>query len=239
MDIQDTFRRYELKYLLNENQYAAFRAQTSGLLAVDRYGETTISSIYYDTPDSQLIRSSLEKPVYKEKLRLRAYGDASDDSTVFVEVKKKYLGIVYKRRVGMKLFEAEDYLDRLAPAPKPGQVTAEIDDLLSFYAALEPAMLIAYDRTALAGTEKPDLRVTFDRNIRWRDTELDLRAGSDGELLLKPGQRLMEIKITDAMPLPLARTLSELGIYPTSLSKYGEAYLNSQKENRVGVTACA
>ena len=226
---QDIFKRYEKKYLLNPDQYKRLKQRLEGKLEPDRFGKSTISNIYFDTPDHCLIQRSLEKPVYKEKLRLRSYGTPGMSDTVFVELKKKYKSIVYKRRVDMSLKEAVHYLYDLKPYEKPSQITKEIDWFLSYYEGISPAMFISYDRTALYSIEDPNLRITFDRNILWREEDLKLDYGVWGDSLLEQGQRVMEIKIPDAMPLWLSHILDDLQIYPTSLSKYGRGYQESLK----------
>ena len=104
------FERYEKKYLLDENQYTELQKVLKGRFQIDNYGKTTINNIYYDTPESLLIRRSIEKPVYKEKLRVRSYGKADSETQVFIELKKKYKGIVYKRRTSMKLRHSDALL---------------------------------------------------------------------------------------------------------------------------------
>ncbi len=225
---QGTFKRYEKKYLVNMEQYRQLLQRSQNRLMADEYGETTICNIYFDTPDRRLIRASLEKPVYKEKLRLRSYGTPSSQDMVFVELKKKYKEVVYKRRVQMDLESAEHYLYDHAPAVRPSQITKEIDWFLNFYHDLQPAMYISYERTALYGLEDSKLRITFDRNILYRQEELWLECGVWGNLILEEGYRLMEIKIPGAIPLWLTRILNELMIYPASFSKYGRGYRHSQ-----------
>ena len=187
MDYQDIFERHEIKYLLTEETYRELRARLDSFMAVDQYGETTILNIYYDTPNSRLIRRSLEKPVYKEKLRLRCYGVPGSESPAFLEIKKKYKGIVYKRRIAMPYKDAVGYMDCGKPVPEPSQISREIDYFRRFYKELQPKMVIACERIAMAGIQDPELRITFDRNIRWRDTGLDLRQGSEGRRI--PGRR--------------------------------------------------
>lgn len=231
---QATFERFEKKYLLNGRQYREIRERTGDRLVTDEYGESTICNIYFDTPDARLIRTSLEKPVYKEKLRLRSYGIPGKDAPVFVELKKKYKGVVYKRRESMMLSEAEAYL---LFREKPGfesQVIREIDWFMSYYGSVRPAMYISYKRIAQYDMENPALRVTFDSDICWREEELDLRKGAWGQPVLDGGQRLMEIKIPGAMPLWLGDILDELSIYPVSFSKYGRAYQASVLEGEAG-----
>lgn len=226
---QDTFKRYEVKYLISEKKYKMLRKELQDKLKVDSYGDSTICNIYFDTPDHLLIRTSLEKPIYKEKLRLRSYGTPQEGDKVFVEIKKKYKGIVYKRREKMELHAAEKYLYDMVPASKPSQITREIDWFLKFYQDLIPAMYISYNRIAMYGVEDSALRVTFDSNILWREEALWLSAGIWGNKLLEEGQRLMEIKIPGTMPLWLSHTLDQLEIYPTSFSKYGNGYQESCK----------
>lgn len=226
---QETFKRYELKYLLDDTQYRLLKQKLQEKMSVDHYGKVTICNIYFDTPDRRLIKTSLEKPIYKEKLRLRSYGTPVEGNKVFVELKKKYKGIVYKRREKLELFEAERYLYEKVPVEKQTQITKEIDWFMKSYKALEPAMYISYDRVAMYGKEDSELRVTFDSNILWREEELWLGRGAWGNEILKEGQRLMEIKIAGTMPLWLAHTLNELKIYPTSFSKYGRAFIQSEE----------
>ena len=223
---KDTFQRIETKYLLEDFQYRALRERLEGMARVDEYGKTSILNIYYDTPNFKLISTSLEKPVYKEKLRLRTYGIPEDDTRAFIEIKKKFKGIVYKRRIGMDYSDALDYLNKGVPAKKQSQISNEIDYFKQYYKGLRPAMAISYDRIAMAGIEDPELRITFDENIRWRVDHLDLKYGNVGQDILKPGQHLMELKIAGAMTMEMAHILDELSIRQTSFSKYGRGYVD-------------
>ena len=222
-NIQRCFQRYEKKYLLNLEQYQKIRAGLAPYMEADEHGRYTICNLYYDTPDFQLIRASLDKPVYKEKLRMRSYGVPADGDSVFVELKKKYKGVVYKRRTALEAGEALDYLaGRCSPRAKD-QICREIDWFLGRYHPV-PQVFIAYDREALAGLEDRVLRVPFDSDLRWRDTALDLRSGDGGERITSRDQILMEIKIPGSAPVWLSRLLSENSVFPTSFSKYGVCY---------------
>lgn len=220
-----TFKRYEKKYLLSREKYEALRAQLDSHIVPDEYFQSTVCSIYYDSDDYTLIRRSIEKPVYKEKLRLRSYNTPGPDGTVFVELKKKFKGLVYKRRITMTNSQAMAYLSGEAPAPVESQMTHELDWFLHEN-RVKPKVLIACDRTAYVDKENSELRFTFDENMRFRQTELDLTAGSHGELIIEPGMVLMELKIPGAAPVWLARMLSELEIFATGFSKYGTCYTN-------------
>ena len=227
---QGIFERYEKKYLLTAEQYRKVRTALDGIMEVDDYGETTILNIYYDTPDYRLIRRSLEGPVYKEKLRLRCYGIPQEDSPAFIELKKKYRGIVYKRRISVPYREGVRFLQNGETAES--QIGKEVSYFRKVHTGLEPKMVIACERIAMAGVQDPDLRITFDRNIRWRDHDLDLTAGSDGKMVMEKGQILMEVKIKDALSYRFARLFSESGIFPCSFSKYGRAYQQYLTEER-------
>lgn len=219
------FERVERKFLLTPRQYEGLMRTLPEYMQADQYGESTILSLYLDTEDSLLIRRSLEKPVYKEKLRLRSYGVPREMDNVFLEVKKKVRGVVYKRRICLPLAQAMECLAQGSVPAAGGQIGREIAYMLRRY-RLRPAVLLAYDRTAYAELEPSpnQLRITIDRDIRSRQTDLDLRLGSAGELLLAPGMRLMEIKTAHAIPLWLCAALDQNEIRPTSFSKYGRVY---------------
>lgn len=223
--VQKVFNRYEKKFLLDETQYEKIRAALTPYMEVDAYGLYNIRNIYYDTPDYELIRTSLEKPQYKEKFRVRCYGQPDEDAKLFLEIKKKYKGLVNKRRITLKREEAKDYLLRGKKPAEQSQIFWEIDYFLSHY-PLEPKLYLAYDRIALFGKEDAEFRVTFDQNIRSRTEHLTLESDEDTEELLKPGYHLMEVKILNAMPLWFVQILSELEIRSVSFSKYGNIYLN-------------
>lgn len=234
MRIEDTFQRTEKKYLVTDRQWKQLKSVLEPYMELDAYGLYTICNIYYDTNSYELIRNSLEKPVYKEKLRLRSYGTPNKDSKVFLEIKKKYKGVVYKRRIAVSLQNALNYLKE-GTIPKGEynhQIFSEIDYFIKFYQP-KPVLYLAYDRIAYAGKEDSHLRLTVDRNIRSREEELSLEAGDRGELLLPPDVRLIEIKTSKAFPMWLARALSEFKIYPVSFSKYGRVYQEKlEKEKR-------
>ena len=226
METTCVFKRIEKKYLLSEEKYDALFRRIGEHLRPDAFGRSTVLSLYLDTPDHRIIRNSIEATDYKEKLRLRSYGTAGAESEVFLELKKKYKGVVYKRRAVMTLAEAENYLAQ-GIKPRESQIMSEIDWAMKLYGRPKPAMLIACEREACFDGEHPDLRLTFDRGIRYRERELQLRSGSAGTLLLPENTVLLEIKTGGAMPLWLAHALDAETILPGSFSKYGEAYTRS------------
>ena len=216
-------QRYELKYLLSERQTEYLRRALEGKMQIDAFGLTSIASLYYDTPDRRLIRASMEKPAFKEKLRLRSYGLASEDSPVYLELKRKYDGVVYKRRVQTTIPQAERFLADAGEIGPDGQISREITYFRDFYRTLEPACLIIYDRTAYFQPDG-DLRLTVDLNPRYRMEGLSLTESMEGLPLLGDGRSILEVKVQQAMPLWLSAILSEGKIMKSSFSKYGEAY---------------
>lgn len=219
------FERIERKYLLCSEQRRALETVLTKNLLADERGLQTIANIYYDTPDYALIRHSLDKPVYKEKLRIRSYGRTSETDMVYVELKKKLKGIVYKRRTQMPLNAAERFLQTSGMSGDMNQIEREIDQFCTIQ-SLQPAAFVAYERVAWMDPAGSGLRVTMDDNIRCRCSNLRLNQPFEGVQLLREGQILMEVKIPGAMPYWLAATLSDLKIYPVSFSKYGTYYKN-------------
>lgn len=243
-----TFQRREVKFLLSAEQFAALLTVVNDHMNPDSYcldgKEYGIYNIYYDTPENLLVRRSIEKPYYKEKLRLRSYySPAAPDSSVFLEVKKKIGGIVTKRRVSMTLQEADAYVQtRVKPYYErfiDRQVMREMDIFLNFYGTLQPRQYISYQRAAYFGKDDPEFRLTFDRQITARRYDLTLAKESYGEQIILPDHRIMEIKVPGSIPLWMSKALSELEIRRISFSKYGTAYKNhvrrlaeEQKEER-------
>lgn len=216
-------KRYELKYIISREQELFFRESIKDHMQPDSFGLTSIGTLYYDTPDYRLINASIEKPLFKEKLRLRSYGLATDETPVFLELKRKAYGIVYKRRVQSTIPLVKKFLDGEGDICAGGQINREITYFRDHYGALAPTCLIIYDRTAFF-EPGGDLRLTIDNDPRYRVDDLDLRVSMKGTSLLPPGYSVLEIKVQEAMPLWLAHILDKGKIYKASFSKYGEAY---------------
>ena len=235
---QTIFKRYEIKYMLTRNQYLELKKEMAKYMIADIHGKNTNCSLYYDTPEHLLIRRSMEGPLYKEKLRLRSYGVAKADSKVYIELKKKFEGVVYKRRVEMTEEESTRYLVN-GESGMDTQITREIDYCMERYHGLAPSCFLSYDREAYYGKDDHEFRMTFDENILWRDYDLNLHSGTYGEPILEPDQVLMEVKVLDHMPMWLVKFLSGNQIYKTSFSKFAKAYermMEKPKEtNRKGV----
>lgn len=234
MEIITVFQRVEKKYLLTAAQKETLLSEIGDRLIADTYGKSTVCSLYLDTPDRRIIRDSidakgLEKPAYKEKLRLRSYGTPSSETNVFFEIKKKYRGVVYKRRVILPLSKATIYLNG-GEKPLESQIMNEIDWTMKFYGFPTPSMLLSCRREAYVFAENPLLRITFDTHLRYRDTDLDLSMGAHGTSLLPDDTVIMELKTDGALPLWLCHTLDKHRLYPSSFSKYGTAYLKTLKK---------
>lgn len=230
MTYQSTFKRYEMKYLLTNRQKQEIIKAMRPYMKLDKYGHTTIRNIYYDTENFRLIRRSLEKPVYKEKLRIRSYSAAAFDDPVFVELKKKYKKVVYKRRLTLSERDAMNCFNSGASLPVKSQIADEIEYFRSFYEGLRAAVFLTYEREAFYETGGGDFRVTFDENILYRDHDISLGAEIYGVPLLEKGCSLMEIKTSGGIPLWMTEVLNDLKVYQTSFSKYGAAYRDMMKK---------
>lgn len=237
--MEESFARVETKFMLTPDQEEAIEAGLCrrGFSRTD-FGSPAVQSLYYDTPDHRMIRDSLERPLYKEKLRLRAYGPPGAQSTSFVEVKKKYDGVVYKRRVALPLRDAYDGLSRECLPEDAGQVGREALWLVKHY-GLVPSVVIAYDRHAWFNAREPGVRITFDRNLAFRNHDLDLTSQAENTVFTRPDQRLMEIKTGGTYPLWLTRLLWDTRVKRIHYSKYGYAYQhyiqNRNSESMKGV----
>lgn len=228
----DVFRRRELKYLVNPQQRVVLEKACAERMVPDKYGQKTICNLYYDTDDYRLIRHSLEKPVYKEKLRLRSYGRIGPGVDVFLEMKKKYKGIVYKRRVRVSQTEAFAFMNRTAPLPKDTQIGRELTYFRDFYENLSPKVYLSYQRKAWFDPNDGGFRVTIDWDIRYRTSDLDLYAHTDGRQILDPDMSVLEVKASGGIPVWLMELLSELKLHKISISKYGRAYEQLLQESR-------
>jgi len=235
----EVFNRHESKFLINSDVYKEVEKRLLQYMEIDVYNKDhefyTISNLYFDTKDNNLIRHSLSSPKYKEKLRLRAYGVPNEDEEVYLEIKKKICGLTNKRRTKLKLLESYNFV---ATGKRPDyksymnkQVLKEIEYILKIY-DLEPKLYLAYDRKAFFGKVNRDLRITFDSNIRTRRYDLKLESGDHGENLLDKGTCIMEVKAENNIPIWLSNLLSEYKIYKTSYSKYGKEYEKLLLNNR-------
>ena len=223
--IQTVFNRVETKYLLTKLQAERLIKKISQNVKPGEYPYSKICNIYFDTNNSELIRKSIEKPIYKEKIRLRSYGIPNKKDKVFLEIKKKFDGIVTKRRIALNLEEVYKYLEKGKTPDTNKQILNELDYCFKKY-NLKPSMYISYERYSYSSKEDEQFRITFDTNITSRDYDLQLEKGDYGLSLFGEDLYLMEVKALESMPLWFTKALSELKIYPISFSKYGKIYEN-------------
>ena len=242
----EVFNRREIKYMLTDDDKDALLSIIGEYMDADSFnkgGKTySICNLYLDTSSDELIRKSLEKPEFKEKIRLRSYGIVKPTDKVFLESKKKFGGVVNKRRTNCILQDAYEYFERgtvstnrLGTDGKPvrmnQQVMREIDYIMHLY-NLKPKVFISYERLAFFEKDNSDFRLTIDTNIQTRRTDLRLDTAAYGDQLLQSGQWLMEAKAFKAFPLWFVRCLSSRRIFQVSFSKYGMEYRKYRELNK-------
>ena len=221
---QSVFRRIETKYILTPAEFKSLLALVAPYIQKDRYFKATNCSVYYDTDGRYLAIHSLEKPLYKEKIRVRSYNvPKSLDDPIFIEIKKKYAGVGHKRRIVTTLRDFYHYEKTGELQTENPQIKAELDHCFKFY-HLKPALYVAYDRLSFCSKDDEHFRLTFDQNVRSRETDLKLECGDKGQNYFEHGEIVMEVKALDAYPIWFTRALSNLKIYPASFSKYGRIY---------------
>lgn len=224
INIIETFKRLEKKYLLTEKEYDQLLDRIYSYIEKDKYFESKISTIYFDTDNYDLIRKSVDKPLYKEKVRLRSYGIPKENDNVFFEIKKKYKGMCNKRRIIVKYIDIKNYLNNNIVPICNTQIIKEIDYCMKFY-KLKPVLYLAYDRNSYYEKNNKNFRLTFDINLRFKTKNLFLDDNSKCQNYFDEKIYIMEIKTLDSIPLWFVKVLSDLKIYPTSFSKYGSIYL--------------
>lgn len=229
--MQTVFNRVEKKYLLNQTEYELLLKKMKPYMVPDQYSKSVICNIYFDTDNFDLIKRSIEKPIYKEKVRLRSYEIPNLNTTTFLEIKKKYKKQVNKRRISLPLREIYAFLEN---PTETSQIEREIAYTLKFY-NLKPMVYIAYNRLAFCERNNTNFRITFDHNIRYRLDNLKLELGDSGKTILPDGTYIMEVKANFNYPLWFSALLSELHIYPTTFSKYGKVYQTILKEEKIYV----
>ena len=264
----NTFERIEKKFWMNEQQCKQMESVLLEHMEVDQYGRTTIHNVYCDTDDYYLTRKSIEGPYFKEKLRIRSYSGFDDDAIVFVEIKRKLNGIGYKRRLEIPLSQLDDLMSGRKINTENTQIEKELNEFVNRYHP-NPKVYLTYERVAMfekgqnghtdhmAHMEDQGLRITLDRNIRYRIfTERADLTRATSPVMDDESMVLMEVKAPGCMPEWLISEMSRLKIYHTSFSKIGTCYTKfiaprlefsarpeynsmSYKETRKGSTALA
>ncbi len=221
---QTNFKRYELKYILTTSQHKKLLEIMPDSVKLDSYGRHKISNIYFDTDDYRIIRHSLEKPKYKEKLRVRCYGEPNENTTTFIELKKKFNGVVYKRRVYSEQKKVISYLCNGTDTVEHSQILSEIDYFKRSYEDIKPKVYLSYEREAFFCTDDDNFRLTFDFNIMARDNDVSLYSSENDVQVLSDDYVLLEVKTVMGLPNWFLEYLNDNNIYKTSFSKYGTAY---------------
>lgn len=237
MKAKKEFKRKEHKYIIDSTKYNQFIIDLQKHMSIDKYGLHTIMSLYYDTDDFLLIRLSMEKPTYKEKLRVRSYQTPNNDTTVFLELKKKIQGTVYKRRIELPYREylKLETTKKLSENIERTQTYREIDWVYKRYKTLQPRVLISYDRLSFFTPDDSNFRVTFDHDIRFRTHDLSLKNGSYGKLVAPEIGVLMEVKVLGAYPLWFVDLLNKYHLRKSSFSKYSQTYTRYIHKNNIEV----
>ncbi len=241
MSAQNCFKRFELKYKLNHAQYHNLLASMAKYMKLDEYKRHKISNIYFDTDDYRIIRHSLEKPKYKEKLRIRIYGKPQEGEVAFVELKKKFDGVVYKRRITLPQKVALNYFDYNFKElnKNPTQIQKEINYFAKSYDKLKAKVYIAYEREAYFAVDDINFRITFDFNIKMRNTDISFNETEEDIQIVENDIVLLEVKTIQGLPFWFIDFLNQNKLYKTSFSKYGTAYtahilpsyLNKERSN--------
>lgn len=233
--MKNVFQRNETKYLITEKQCTALLEDLKEHIRPDEFGDYLVQNLYYDTKNWDIIRKSIEKPLYKEKMRLRCYGTLTEQRKLFLELKKKYKGVVYKRRVAFPAIKKMNAEIRDLIEEEATQISRELAFHL-FKNPVDEKMYLSHKRRAFAGVEDKELRITFDKDIRYRIRDLDFKMPDVGTSILSADMVILEIKVGGGMPLWLTQALSKHKIFPRSFSKYGTCYADHlQRQRKAGV----
>lgn len=238
--VQKQFKRKESKYILDKETFALFKKDLAEYMVADQFAKSTITNIYFDNEDFDMIQDAIAKKNGREKVRMRIYDvQPSATSQAFLEIKKKEEGIGYKFRLTSNPKAAVNYVERgLADATITDfQVTSELKNLRQRYGKISPKMYIYYDRSSFKGKADKKVRLTIDQNLIYRDFDLLSNQGKYGYPLLDTNLMIMEIKVAGEKPEWLNQLLEKYQIEKKSFSKYGNAYRLSQdrREMRGGV----
>ncbi len=221
--MKDVFKRIEQKYILSKIEYDKMQKIIDKYFLKDIYYDNKIYNIYFDNDNKDIVINSLEKPRYKRKLRVRSYGIPKNDDTIYFEIKKKYNGMVYKRRVMLTLLEYNNYINKGILPGRDMQIMKEIDYIIKYY-KLHPYMFLAYDRLSYYCKNNINFRITFDSNLRSRYDKLELNNSNLDELYFENNNYIMEVKCINSLPMWFVSYLSDNKIYPVSFSKIGNIY---------------
>lgn len=237
--IETSFKRIETKYIVAKDDVKDLIKDLKEYVVEDDYPTSTISNIYFDTENFDVIQDALAKQHRREKIRMRTYIEKPQaDSPVFLEVKSKdEEGIGHKFRL---VATSQAIINLITDGKVDHQIqdpdlVQEIQRLRKRYGhRLEPRMFIYYDRLSLKekksiqGYPYQKIRVTIDQNLVFRDQAVSLFDGKKGEPLLEDDFVIMEIKAPGQEPQWLKDLLEKYGLVKQKFSKYSCAYHKSQ-----------
>jgi len=215
--------RQEVKYLISRASHDALLRDLANHLVPNKFFAQTIHNVYFDNDTNDLILRSIEKKEFKDKLRLRAYHMDGELGNPLIELKKKYKGTSYKRRIKLTIEQARDLINGGA-LNHTGQIADEMRFLIA-RTGCTPKMYIGYDRASYDVVGHDDLRITFDSNVRCRTTNLDFAPNPADKNIIDADHYILEIKAADTFPLWLTDALTRNGIFPQSFSKYARAFV--------------
>ena len=238
-EFETSFKRIETKYIVAAEELSALLADLKEYLAEDDFPRSTITNIYFDNQDFQVIRDSIDRKNGREKVRMRTYvAHPTANSRVFLELKKKDKeGVGHKYRIASDLQSVLQFMenDRTTNATVDDkELIDELTSLKKRYTALSPKMYIYYERYSLKekhsleGYPQTKVRVTIDQNLIYRDYDVTMLEDRYGRDLVGEGKVIMEIKAPGEQPVWLQEIIKKYELEPTSFSKYGTAYRKSQ-----------
>lgn len=225
--VQKQFRRKESKYIVDKAVFAQLETELKTYMVADEYANSTITNIYFDNEQFEMIQDAIDKKYGREKVRMRVYdAQPSKNSQAFLEIKKKENKIGFKYRLTSTPLAVMEYVEKgLADQTMADEkVMSELATLKKRYGSIKPKMYIYYDRVSFKGKEDQKVRVTVDQNLLYRADHIDVERGRFGKALLDPDKVILEIKVAEEQPTWLVDLLEKYQIQKQSFSKYGNAY---------------
>lgn len=224
MTTETTAKRVEKKYIIQNDVLKDLLKDLEPYLVADKYKHSTITNLYFDTDDYEIIRRSIAATNFKEKFRIRSYSpEPVLDSQVFMEIKSKNDGVVYKERFQTTLFSAINFLNGVEDIEDKA-FADNMEIFMGKYPTMKPKMYIYYDRLSMKAKDSNKVRLTVDSNLTYRDINLDDLTNKSGKALLDSNYSIVEIKLNQEMPEWLEEVLENHQIEKGSFSKYGTAY---------------
>jgi SPX domain protein involved in polyphosphate accumulation len=230
----ETFERKEFKFYVPIDQAMILRDRVMSHMVHDPYcanleqNRYAVRSIYFDTPNLLFYFEKVDGLKLRKKLRVRVYNEFKEGSPAFLEIKRKIEDTIIKERAQVNIEETEKLLNgaKLLLRNEDGKETFDRVVLDRFVylinrLKLEPKALITYEREAFFDPENPDLRITFDYNVRsfLNPTLQDFYREDDLRTFSSPNF-ILEVKFSIALPLWTRQMLKDFRLHLQSISKY-------------------